>query len=270
MEELLASIRKAIQDDVGEVPGIASGPAPAAVTRGTPPAVSGAMRELRVRVADEVTSASAEIDGLRDRIQRNRTAEAIAARDKSYRNPAPPSAPPGPFSAALAGQTGAAWRPARQPEPEPPRYVAPPEQHYTPPRTAPPLRPSFAESDTSPAMERPRPAPAYHQGRFAREVEAAQEVSVPAWRETPAALPPPDPAPQHSQILSDESAYAASSAFNRLAESLLTRSLGDRPVEDLARDMLRSMLKQWLDENLPALVERLVREEIERVARRNR
>lgn len=242
------------------------------------------MRELRVRVADEVTSASAEIDGLRDRIQRNRAAEAIAARDKSYRNPVPPPAQPGPFSAALAGQTGAVWRPTRQPEPEPPRYVAPPppepryvappEPHFAPPplRAAPPLRPSFAESDTSPAIDRHRPAaPSYHQGRFAREVEAAQEVvSIPAWREPPAALPPPDPLPQQGQILSEESAYAASSAFNRLAESLLTRSLGDRPVEDLARDMLRSMLKQWLDDNLPALVERLVREEIERVARRNR
>jgi cell pole-organizing protein PopZ len=34
--------------------------------------------------------------------------------------------------------------------------------------------------------------------------------------------------------------------------------------------MLKSLLKQWLDDNLPALVERLVREEIERVARRGR
>ena len=30
------------------------------------------------------------------------------------------------------------------------------------------------------------------------------------------------------------------------------------------------MLKQWLDDNLPKLVERLVREEIERVVRRPR
>jgi cell pole-organizing protein PopZ len=40
-----------------------------------------------------------------------------------------------------------------------------------------------------------------------------------------------------------------------------------RTVEDLIQDMLRPMLQTWLDDNLPALVERLVRAEIERVAR---
>jgi hypothetical protein len=38
----------------------------------------------------------------------------------------------------------------------------------------------------------------------------------------------------------------------------------------MTRDLLRGMLKHWLDANLPGLVERLVREEIERVARRGR
>ncbi len=37
--------------------------------------------------------------------------------------------------------------------------------------------------------------------------------------------------------------------------------------DDMAREMLRPMLQEWLDDNLPTLVERLVREEIERVAR---
>ncbi|MEM9105462.1 MAG: DUF2497 domain-containing protein, partial [Pseudomonadota bacterium] len=41
----------------------------------------------------------------------------------------------------------------------------------------------------------------------------------------------------------------------------------DRSFEQMAEDMLRPMLQQWLDDNLPTLVERLVREEIERVAR---
>ena len=60
------------------------------------------------------------------------------------------------------------------------------------------------------------------------------------------------------------------SSFNRLADSVLTRATNDRSVEDLTRELLRVMLKQWLDENLPAMVERLVREEIERVARSGR
>jgi cell pole-organizing protein PopZ len=40
-----------------------------------------------------------------------------------------------------------------------------------------------------------------------------------------------------------------------------------RSFEELAEEMMRPMLQDWLDNNLPALVERLVREEIERVAR---
>jgi cell pole-organizing protein PopZ len=41
-----------------------------------------------------------------------------------------------------------------------------------------------------------------------------------------------------------------------------------RTLEDLVRDMLRPMLKSWLDANLPDLVERMVRAEIERLSRR--
>ena len=43
-----------------------------------------------------------------------------------------------------------------------------------------------------------------------------------------------------------------------------------RTLEDLVQDMLRPMLKSWLDENLPGMVERLVRAEIERVTRGGR
>ncbi len=43
-----------------------------------------------------------------------------------------------------------------------------------------------------------------------------------------------------------------------------------RSIEDMAAEMLRPMLQHWLEDNLPTLVERLVREEIERVARGSR
>ena len=41
-------------------------------------------------------------------------------------------------------------------------------------------------------------------------------------------------------------------------------------MDEMAREMLRPMLKAWLDDNLPVMVERLVRAEIERVARGGR
>ena len=57
-----------------------------------------------------------------------------------------------------------------------------------------------------------------------------------------------------------------SGAFNPPGDTVLTSTA--RTLEDLVKDMLRPMLKAWLDDNLPPLVERLVRAEIERVARR--
>ena len=71
-------------------------------------------------------------------------------------------------------------------------------------------------------------------------------------------------------ILSGGSAQAVQSSFGRLADSLLARAIGEQSIEDMTRELLKVMLKQWLDENLPPMVERLVREEIERVARTGR
>jgi cell pole-organizing protein PopZ len=71
-------------------------------------------------------------------------------------------------------------------------------------------------------------------------------------------------------MLSGESAQAVQSAFGKLAESVLARAIGEQSIEDMTRELLKVMLKQWLDDNLPAVVERLVREEIERVARTGR
>jgi len=66
-------------------------------------------------------------------------------------------------------------------------------------------------------------------------------------------------------LLSRETSAAVDSAFNALAQTVLVQNAGT--LEDLVREMLRPMLKSWLDDNLPGMVERLVRAEIERVAR---
>ncbi len=66
-------------------------------------------------------------------------------------------------------------------------------------------------------------------------------------------------------LLSERSDEAVNNAFNHLAHTML--SANARTLEDLVKDLMRPMLKTWLDDNLPPLVERLVREEIERVSR---
>jgi cell pole-organizing protein PopZ len=65
-------------------------------------------------------------------------------------------------------------------------------------------------------------------------------------------------------LLSEETTAAVDSAFNALAQTVLVQNACT--LEDLVREMLRPLLKSWLDDNLPSLVERLVRAEIERVS----
>ncbi len=70
---------------------------------------------------------------------------------------------------------------------------------------------------------------------------------------------------ERAQLLARETSAAVDSAFNTLAQTVLVQNA--RTLEDLVREMLRPMLKTWLDDNLPGMVERLVRAEIERVSR---
>ena len=66
-------------------------------------------------------------------------------------------------------------------------------------------------------------------------------------------------------LVSAATSAAVDSAFNTLAHTVLVQNA--RTLEDLVREMLRPLLKSWLDDNLPGMVERLVRAEIERVSR---
>jgi len=66
-------------------------------------------------------------------------------------------------------------------------------------------------------------------------------------------------------LMSPRTAAAVDTAFGALRDTVVTHN--PPTLEDLAREMLRPMLKAWLDANLPGMVERLVQAEIERVSR---
>ncbi len=66
-------------------------------------------------------------------------------------------------------------------------------------------------------------------------------------------------------LMSSATSAAVDSAFNSLAHTVLVQNA--RTLEDLVKEMLQPLLKSWLDDNLPGLVERLVKAEIERVSR---
>lgn len=71
------------------------------------------------------------------------------------------------------------------------------------------------------------------------------------------------------RLVSEVTTLAAAAAFARLAATPRPKReiplVGDRRLEDIVRELLRPLLQTWLDENLPAIVERLVEAEIARV-----
>jgi len=146
----------------------------------------------------------------------------------------------------------------------------------------PPKAPAVAEikaeakAKTEPT---PAPSPAVESKPAAVETPAAKAPVAPA----PSAPPPaaamtapatPSPPPVDTKV---ESAMAALSRLmdlskpappDALAEEMPERSDSSLTVEDLVRDAVRPLLRQWLDANLPPLVERLVREAVDKIAKR--
>jgi uncharacterized protein len=84
----------------------------------------------------------------------------------------------------------------------------------------------------------------------------------------PEAEPEPElePLPPGEGLVGDPAAALAATAFGRLSSTILMPAEG-RTLEDVVRDLLRPLLKQWLDDNLPAIVETAVQAEVERIAR---
>ena len=119
------------------------------------------------------------------------------------------------------------------------------------------------------ALPDPPPVPAassFHKIEPQDDIEFTESAAARAMHRTPAYEPPPfESAAPPPQMLSRSTVSAVESAFNSLANTVLSNNA--RTLEDLVKEMLRPMLKSWLDDNLPGLVERIVKAEIERVSR---
>ena len=121
------------------------------------------------------------------------------------------------------------------------------------------------------ALPDPPPQPAAPQASSFRKVdpqddlEFTEAAAARAAPRAPAYEPPPLEMQAPQPMLSRSTVNAVESAFNTLANTVLSNNA--RTLEDLVKEMLRPMLKSWLDDNLPGLVERIVKAEIERVSR---
>jgi cell pole-organizing protein PopZ len=184
----------------------------------------------------------------------------IADDDATKSPPAAEAAKPAPPAPKALGASprASSLPPIRAAEPEP-SIPAPAEPRPEPESAVDEQSADILELTESMAAA---PAPAASAPQF-RTIDGASDVSFEDEAGRPA--PPQISAEQESQLVSRSTRAAVDSAFNSLAQTVLVQNA--RTLEDLVREMLRPMLKSWLDENLPGLVERLVRAEIERVSR---
>lgn len=123
------------------------------------------------------------------------------------------------------------------------------------------LQDGLSEPKTAPdaaprAAAEPTPAPTARTTTSVVDEKPAPPIGRPTLPETVSAKP---------AIISERAERKVAAAFGELSEAFAARA--QKTFDEMAEDMMRPMLQDWLDNNLPVLVERLVREEIERVAR---
>jgi len=172
---------------------------------------------------------------------------------------------------AADGAPAAATRetpPPREAEPEPEDDVL--ELTEALPDDEPPA--PEPEPPPPPRVEAPPPPPE-------PEPPAVEEIEIVDTPEAPAVAdiePPPAPvlATDRGGLVSDAASGASAASLASLASRMAQMHAGfplgqgNRTIEDLVKEVMRPMIKEWLDAHLPAMVERLVRREIDRIARR--
>jgi cell pole-organizing protein PopZ len=113
----------------------------------------------------------------------------------------------------------------------------------------------------------PEPEPVETHGDL--EVHEAEPEPEPEPEIEPEPMPEPvmAAAAYDEPLVSDPTADQTASSFGQLARSVAMPK-GGRTLEDVVAELLRPLLKAWLDEHLPSIVQAKVEEEVERIARR--
>jgi hypothetical protein len=241
MEEILASIRRIIADDEAKPPAAEKPASAAAPTKPEKPVAAPAAKAPAMNVPPTAIPAP-------------QAAVAKAAPPPAKPAPPPPAPPPAPAASNSQDDIDALLNGLDETT------------------TAEEIRPAAPEADVfeltdDMAVAEPEPPqPSFRMVEPPDDLEFAESAAARALHRQPAfepasleSSPPPRP------ILSHSTVSAVESAFNSLAHTVLSNNA--RTLEDLVKEMLRPMLKSWLDDNLPGLVERIVKAEIERVSR---
>jgi uncharacterized protein len=256
MEEILASIRRIIAEDAGGPPAAAVPPRPPQpVPPPAAPAAEPEILELTEKIEEDGTVVSISAAGAR------RPAMGLVADRKAAAEtlrPIPERAP------------------AVAPLPEPPSKPMPPPLVTVPPAPKPVAVPPAPPPVPASLIETPPPS------RSSPVAEAAPPKAAPGVPTVDTAPPPrtaAEPPRAATLTFADEplvsgvTAAASVAALSQLADLGQHGRIGNlllengRTLESLVRELLRPILQNWLDINLASLVERLVREEIQRMTR---
>jgi len=153
--------------------------------------------------------------------------------------------------------------PVLEPEPPPPApALAPPAPEIEP------IHPTYEEEDDVLELNEPAPlpTPTPHSTLGDLDVFPKAEEPKPAFTAEP---PPFDDGyeDEHDGLVSGHVASAAASHFGALSRSIAMPAPG-RTLEDVVRELLSPLLKDWLDTHLSEIVDKAVRDEVDRISRR--
>lgn len=243
MDDILASIRKIISDDearAAAAPGAADSPLSTAAAPGPAPAPG---KPATQAAGDDVLL-------LTDLVE----------------EPSPPTQSGAAPAAAKGGEPGSARRPGDGPQPSP--GIAP--------IPSPPKAPVMGINEPQPATASSPPRPGA--SPLQPPVAPVPPVTTPL-PTTPVSAMSEAKTSAPSSTSTRETGGKVSASFEKLNRAVIdvepapstpapAASGGSKSLEDLAREMLRPMLQEWMDKNLPDLVEKHVQREIERMARR--
>lgn len=121
--------------------------------------------------------------------------------------------------------------------------------------------------DASETVSAPAAEPAYVPEPVYAAEPAPTPEPEPVIQQEPVMTPSPAPAAraQRAALTDDDTATAAAGSLGKLISTLDMG--GDNTIEGLVRELLKPMIKDWLDSNLPEIVERKVEAEVQRIAR---
>lgn len=164
---------------------------------------------------------------------------------------------------------------AAKPEATRPEAVEPPVSEPEPSRAEaaePPAAPTAQEAEAPDFSTPSEPAAAADEHPIPADAGAAAPLDMPSQTEGLEMLKKNVEAGvaenQEALILDQTAAAAASQAFESLSQSVRVADKDSRTLEDIVVAMLKPMIKDWLDANLPAIVEEKVEQEVQRVSRR--